>query len=87
MSERIHTLLIANRSEVAARIQSTAQQMGIKTVCVYAQDDTAQEHLATADLVYPLSNSGGSAYLNGDELISIAQKWCKCYSSRVWVFI
>lgn len=71
---RIKTLLIANRSEVAARIQATAQRLGIKTVCVYAQDDSFQAHLAHADAVYQLSGTGHSAYLAQDELLAIAQK-------------
>lgn len=71
---RIKTLLIANRSEVAARIQATAQRLGIKTVCVYATDDTAQAHLAHADMVFPLSGTGHHAYLAQDELLTIAQK-------------
>lgn len=73
MNKSINTLLIANRGEVAARIQATAHHLGIKTVCVYAADDTAQAHLATAHAVYPLSEVGSSAYCNQEELITIAQ--------------
>jgi acetyl/propionyl-CoA carboxylase alpha subunit len=68
------TILIANRSEVAARIQATAHAHGLRTICLYAADDTAQAHLSEADEVYQLSGTGGSAYLNQDEILTIAQK-------------
>lgn len=74
MKTPIKKLLIANRGEVAARIQATAEQLGIQTVCVYAQDDTAQAHLATADEVYALNGSGSSAYCNQEELLSLAHR-------------
>lgn len=70
----IKKILIANRGEVAARIQATAQQLGMQTVCLYAQDDTAQAHLATADEVYALSGSGSNAYCSQEEIISLAHR-------------
>lgn len=73
-SPTLSTILIANRSEVAARIQATAHARGIHTVCVYAADDTMQAHLSQAHAVYQLSGTGAAAYLNQDELIAIAQQ-------------
>lgn len=70
----IHTLLIANRSEIAARIQLTAQQLGIRTVCVYTAEDATAPHLAYADAIYPLPLSGAAGYLDQATLIAIAHE-------------
>ena len=39
----IGKLLIANRAEIAIRIQRTAREMGISTVGVYPADDKHSE--------------------------------------------
>lgn len=71
--KHITTLLIANRSEIAARIQATAHRYGLRTICVYTPEDASAPHLRYADAVYPLSASGAAGYLNQTELLSIAQ--------------
>ncbi|MCE7527438.1 acetyl-CoA carboxylase biotin carboxylase subunit [Polynucleobacter sp. IMCC 30228] len=42
-------ILIANRGEIACRIISTAQRMGIKTVAVYSVADRESRHVRMAD--------------------------------------
>ncbi|MEI7564446.1 MAG: acetyl-CoA carboxylase biotin carboxylase subunit [Burkholderiaceae bacterium] len=42
-------ILIANRGEIACRIISTAQRMGIKTVAVYSAADRESRHVRMAD--------------------------------------
>lgn len=42
-------ILIANRGEIACRIISTAQRMGIKTVAVYSAADRESRHVQMAD--------------------------------------
>ena len=42
-------ILIANRGEIACRIISTAQRMGIKTVAVYSAADRESKHVRMAD--------------------------------------
>ena len=42
-------ILIANRGEIACRIISTAQRMGIKTVAVYSAADREARHVRMAD--------------------------------------
>jgi propionyl-CoA carboxylase alpha chain len=42
-------ILIANRGEIACRIISTAQRMGIKTVAIYSAADRESRHVRMAD--------------------------------------
>ncbi len=68
----IQTILIANRSEVALRIQATCHARGLRTIAVYAPEDASLRYVANASAAYPLSGNGSSAYLQQDELIAIA---------------
>ncbi|MEM7695496.1 MAG: acetyl/propionyl/methylcrotonyl-CoA carboxylase subunit alpha [Pseudomonadota bacterium] len=42
-------ILVANRGEIACRIMATARRMGIGTVAVYSDADTAAPHVEMAD--------------------------------------
>ena len=42
-------ILIANRGEIACRVERTARRMGIKTVAVYSDADAGALHVAGAD--------------------------------------
>jgi 3-methylcrotonyl-CoA carboxylase alpha subunit len=68
-----HTLLIANRGEIAARVIRTARRLGIRTVAVYSEADAGALHTQLADLAVPI---GGPAprdsYLRGDRIIAAA---------------
>ena len=66
------TLLIANRGEIATRIIATAQDLGWRTIAVYASDDAASLHAIRADVAVPLSGQGAAAYLDGEQIIQAA---------------
>ncbi|HPX04598.1 MAG TPA: biotin carboxylase N-terminal domain-containing protein [Tenuifilaceae bacterium] len=71
----ITKLLIANRGEIAIRIIRTAQQLGIKTVALYATNEGFPLHARLADEAYSLgTGSLSDTYLNVAKVISIARE-------------
>ncbi len=68
----IKKVLIANRSEVACRIQATCHARGIQTIAVFESNDAYLAYVARATYAYRLSGSGFSAYQAQDEIIEIA---------------
>lgn len=66
----IHTVLIANRGEIALRIQKTAKEMGYKTVAVYSDGDANELFVRSADIAIPLQGqTSADTYLNVDKII------------------
>ena len=65
----IKKLLIANRGEIASRVISSAQDMGISCVAIYTEDDANSPYVKEADEAYKLEGS----YLDAKEIISIAK--------------
>ena len=63
-------ILIANRGEIARRINKTAQRLGIKTVVIYSDIDKDTAFTSEANVAIPLSHfSKNPSYLNGDLII------------------
>ncbi|WP_078121358.1 pyruvate carboxylase [Thiosocius teredinicola] len=67
-------LLVANRSEIAIRIFRAANELGIKTVAVFAQEDRLSMHRFKADEAYQLDAEKGpvGAYLDIAGILEIA---------------
>jgi acetyl/propionyl-CoA carboxylase alpha subunit len=66
-------ILIANRGEIAVRIIRAAQKNGIRSVAVYATDDTDSLHVSLANEAVLLPGKTlAETYLNQDKLIRIA---------------
>ena len=70
--KKLKKVLIANRSEIALRIQHSCHVAGITTVAIYAPEDRDSRFVSSAHEAYGLSLSGSAAYLNQDEIIGIA---------------
>jgi 3-methylcrotonyl-CoA carboxylase alpha subunit len=72
---RFHTLLIANRGEIAVRVIRTAKAMGLRTVAVYSEADRGALHVAMADEAVLLGPSRArDSYLNIERVIEAARK-------------
>jgi len=72
---KIKKLLLANRGEIALRIQRTAHRLGIETVAVYSTYDAEAKHvkLAGQSVLLP-GETLAETYLNIDAIIAVAKK-------------
>ncbi|SFR47981.1 Biotin-requiring enzyme [Marinobacter daqiaonensis] len=66
-------LLIANRGEIAIRIARAAGEMGLASVAVYSEDDSASLHVSHADQAVLLPGKGARAYLDIDAIMAAAR--------------
>ncbi|NRP12576.1 2-oxoglutarate carboxylase small subunit [Aliiroseovarius sp. xm-m-379] len=69
-------ILIANRGEIAIRVMRAANEMGKKTVAVYAEEDKLGLHRFKADEAYKIGEGMGpvAAYLSINEIIRVARE-------------
>ena len=67
-------ILIANRGEIAIRIARTCNDLGIKTVGIFSEDDLNSLHLSKMDESFMIDEKGASAYLNIKKIIGIAKR-------------
>ncbi len=67
-------ILIANRGEIAIRVMRAANELGKRTVAVYAEEDKLSLHRFKADEAYLIGKGLGpvAAYLSIDEIIRVA---------------
>ncbi len=68
-------ILVANRGEIAIRIMRAANELGKRTVAVYAEEDKLGLHRFKADEAYRIGEGLGpvAAYLSIDEIIRVAK--------------
>lgn len=68
-------ILIANRGEIAIRVMRAANEMGKRTVAVFAEEDKLSLHRFKADEAYRIGEGLGpvQAYLSIDEIIRVAK--------------
>ncbi|MBB5514206.1 pyruvate carboxylase [Rubricella aquisinus] len=68
-------ILIANRGEIAIRVMRAANELGKRTVAVYAEEDKLGLHRFKADEAYKIGEGLGpvQAYLSIEEIIRVAK--------------
>jgi len=72
----IQKLLAANRSEIAIRIFRAANELGLRTVAIYSQEDRLALHRFKADEAYQVGAGKGpvEAYLDIAGIIALAKE-------------
>ena len=71
---RIEKLLIANRGEIASRIQRTCRSMGIETVAVYSDADAGAPFVRGADEAVRIGPApSAESYLRADAILEAAR--------------
>src|SRR5579863_3552061 len=69
-------LLALNRSEIAIRILRAANELGLRTVAIYSQEDRLALHRFKADEAYLIGEGKGpvQAYLDVDGIVDLARE-------------
>src|SRR5437588_983085 len=69
-------LLVANRSEIAIRVMRAANELGMRTVAIYAQEDRFSIHRFKADEAYLVGEGKGpvGAYLDIEGIVALAKE-------------
>jgi len=72
---KFQKVLVANRGEIAIRIIRACQELGIRTVAIYAEEDRLSLFRTKADEAYLIEDPNPvGAYLNMDTIIKLAKK-------------
>jgi pyruvate carboxylase len=76
MSQRIRSILVANRGEIAIRVMRAASELGLRTVAIYSQEDRFSLHRTKADESYLVGRGKGpiEAYLDIEDILRIAHE-------------
>jgi 3-methylcrotonyl-CoA carboxylase alpha subunit len=68
-------ILIANRGEIACRVNRTCRRLGIRTIAVYSAADADAQHVRQADEAHPIGGPRPQdSYLRGDAIIDVARR-------------
>jgi pyruvate carboxylase len=72
----MNKLLALNRGEIAIRILRAANELGLRTVAIYSQEDRLALHRFKADEAYLIGEGKGpvEAYLDVDGIVALAQE-------------
>ncbi|KAI8632724.1 carbamoyl-phosphate synthase subunit L [Xylariaceae sp. FL1651] len=68
----ITSLLIANRGEIALRINKTAKRLGIQTTTLYTDPDASSQHAACSP--YSIGLGAANGYLDGERIVNLAKQ-------------
>jgi 3-methylcrotonyl-CoA carboxylase alpha subunit len=71
-TEPLRSILIANRGEIALRVNRTASQTGIRTTTLYTDPDKHSQHALSSPFAINLGST--DQYLNGQRIIQLAKE-------------
>lgn len=70
----IHTVLVANRGEIACRVMRTLRRLGIRSIAVYSEADAGAPHVRLADRAIPIGPAPvAESYLCIEKIIEAAK--------------
>ncbi|HWU46553.1 MAG TPA: biotin carboxylase N-terminal domain-containing protein [Humibacter sp.] len=70
-----HTVLVANRGEIACRVIRTLRELGIRSVAVYSDADRDARHVRMADVALRIGPAPATqSYLDGAAIIEAAMR-------------
>ncbi len=73
--ERITSVLVANRGEIALRVMRSAREMGLRTVAVFSEADRGAPHVRYADQAVCIGPPpSAESYLRADKIIAAAKE-------------
>ena len=74
--KKARRLLVANRGEIAIRVMRAANELGWRTIAVYAEEDRLALHRFKADESYLIGKGLGpvTAYLSIEEMLRVARE-------------
>lgn len=72
LTKAIHTILIANRGEIAVRVIRSAKEMGIRTVAIYSDVDKNMPFVRLADKAVAIGGQASrESYLDIEKVIKV----------------
>ncbi|HEV7258281.1 MAG TPA: acetyl-CoA carboxylase biotin carboxylase subunit [Bosea sp. (in: a-proteobacteria)] len=75
IAEKLPSILIANRGEIACRVIRTAQRLGLRTIAVYSEADAEALFVQMADEAYPIGPAPArESYLDADKILAVAKQ-------------
>jgi acetyl-CoA/propionyl-CoA carboxylase len=75
MAQKITSILIANRGEIALRVIRACKELGIRSVAIYSDEDVRAVHVKKADEAYHIGPAApAQSYLNMNKIIEVAKQ-------------
>src|ERR671926_395784 len=75
MTDKIKSILVANRGEIALRVIRACKELDIKSIAIYSDEDTRSVHVKRADEAYHIGQAAASdSYLNMNKIIDLSNQ-------------